>query len=82
MDADSSVFNKLPYKKYGQPLNVGEEVDCQVQAYIKDLREAGVPVNTAIVIATGKGIVMDKAGDTSIASPDINIYLTKTELNI
>lgn len=75
MDADSSEFNELPYKKYGRPLNVGEEVDCQVQAYIKDLREAGAPVNTAIVIATGKGIVMDKANDTSIASPDI--YLTK-----
>ena len=56
-------------------MNVSEEVDCQVQAYIKNLREAGAPVNTAIVIATGKSIVMDKASDTFIASPDI--YLTK-----
>ena len=64
--------------KYGQPLiNVGKEVDCQVQAYIKDLREAGTPVNTAIVIATGKGIVMDKTSDTFNASPDIYVYLTK-----
>ena len=46
-----------------------------MQAYIKNLREAGAPINTAIVIATGKGIVMDKASDTSIASPDT--YLTK-----
>ena len=75
LDTDSSEFNELPYKKYGRPLNVGKEVDCQVQAYIKDLREAGAPVNTAIVIAVGKGIVMEKASDTSIASPDI--YLTK-----
>ena len=75
MDADSREFNELPYKKYGRSLNVGEEVDRHVQAYIKDLREAGAPVNTAIVIATGKGIVMDKASDTSIASPDI--YLIK-----
>ena len=43
--------------------------------YIKNLREAGAPVNTAIVITTGKGIAMDKASDTSIASSDI--YLTK-----
>ena len=50
----------MPYKKYGQPLNVGKEVDCQVQPYIKDLKEAGALVNTAIVIVTGKGIVMDK----------------------
>ena len=46
-----------------------------MQAYIKNLREADAPVNIAIVIATGKGIVMDKASDTFIASPDI--YLTK-----
>ena len=77
LDADSSEFNELPYKKYGQPLNVGEEVDSQVQAYIKDLREAGAPVNTAIVIATGKGIVIDKASDTSIASISPDIYMTK-----
>ena len=77
LDENSSAFNELPYKKYGRPLNVGEEVDCQVQAYIKDLREAGAPVNTAIVIATGKGIVMDKTSDTSNASPDIDVYLTK-----
>ena len=57
---------------YGRPLNVGEEVYRQVQAYniIKDLREAGAPINTATVKATGNGIVMDKASDTSIASPD------------
>lgn len=75
LDANSSEFNKLPYKKYGWPLNVGEEVDCQLQVHIKDLREASTPVNTAIVMATSKGIVMDKASDTSIASSDI--YLTK-----
>ena len=75
LDADSSEFNELPYKKYGRPLNVGEEVDSQVQAYIIHLREAGAPVNTAIVIATGKGIVMDKASDNSSAS--LNISLTK-----
>ena len=75
LDADWSYFNELPYKKYGRPLNVDKEVDHQVQAYIKNLREAGAAVNTAIVIATGKGIAMDKDSDTSIASPDI--YSTK-----
>ena len=46
-----------------------------MQAYINNLREAGAPVNTAIVIAAGNCIVMDKASDTFIASLDI--YLTK-----
>ena len=77
LDENSSAFNEFPYEKYGQPLNVNEEVDCPVQAYIKDLRETGAPVNTAIVIVTGKGIVMDKISDTSNASPDIDVYLTK-----
>ena len=77
LDKNSSALNELPYKKYGQPLNVGEEVDCRVQAYIKDLREAGASVSTAIVIAMGKGIVMDKTNDTSNASPDTDVYLTK-----
>ena len=59
LGTDSSEFNELPHKKYGRPLNVvGKEGDCQVQIYIKELREAGAPINTAI--ATGKGIVMDK----------------------
>ena len=75
LDEDSSKLSELPYKKIGRPLNVGEEVDHQVQAYIKELREAGAPVNTAIVIATGKGIVMERASDASIATPDV--YLTK-----
>ena len=37
MDADWSDFNKLPYKKYGRSLNVDEEIDYQVQAYISKI---------------------------------------------
>ena len=32
LDVYSNKFNKLPYRKYDQPLNVSEEVDSQVQA--------------------------------------------------
>ena len=32
LDLYRSKFNKLPYKKYGRPLNVSEEVESQVQA--------------------------------------------------
>ena len=32
LDLYRSKFNKLPYRKYGRPLNVSEEVDSQVQA--------------------------------------------------
>ena len=30
LDENTSAFNELPYKKYGRPLNVGEEVDCRI----------------------------------------------------
>ena len=46
VDADSSDFSELQYKKIGRPLNVGKEVDRQVQAYVKKFRKASAPVNT------------------------------------
>ena len=45
-------------------------VKCKLKS-IKNLREAGGPANSTIVIATGKGIAMDKESNISIANPDI-----------
>ena len=42
-----------------RPLTLGD-IDSEVQLYIRALRAAGTPVNTAIVIAAAKGIVMTK----------------------
>ncbi len=44
----------IPVKKRGRPLLIGDDLDNQVQAYIKDLRKSHAAVNTAIVIAAGK----------------------------
>ena len=55
-------------------MNIGEKIDSQVQAYIKHLRENGAPVNTAIVIAVAKGILIE---DTSMPCADTMSYLTK-----
>ena len=44
----------------------------QVQEYIKDLRKAGSPVNTQIVIATAQDIILSK--DANLLS---NIELSK-----
>ena len=74
LSAGGSDFKELPCKKIGRPLNIGEKVDSQVQAYIKHLRENGAPVNTAIVIAVAKGIIMK---DTSMPRVDATSYLTK-----
>ncbi len=44
----------IPVKKRGRPLLIGDDLDNQVQACIKDLRKSHAAVNTAIVIAAGK----------------------------
>ena len=52
----------LPLKKTGRPPMIGEELDRQVQEYIRYFREPGIDavVNTDVVIVTGNGILMSK----------------------
>ena len=52
----------LPTKPQGQPLLLGEELDKCVQDYIKNLREIGGVVNTAIVVGAANGIVAQSSG--------------------
>ena len=47
----------LPKKKMGRPLLLGDELDKQVQEYIKSLRSGHAVVNTAIVLGVAEGIV-------------------------
>ena len=49
--------SELPNKKMGRPLLIGEELDRQVQEYLRYLREQGSAVNSAIAIATAEGVV-------------------------
>ena len=51
---------ELPHKKEGRPLLLPDELDCQVQEYLKELRKRGSTINSAIVIATAQGIIMNK----------------------
>ena len=53
------VVRELVLRKRGRPLLLGNELDVQVQAYVNALHLNGGIVNTAIVIATGEGIVKD-----------------------
>jgi len=51
-------LKELPRKKkQGKPLLLGNELDVQVQEY---LREQGTAVNTAVVMASAEGIVKSK----------------------
>ena len=64
----------LQFKKTGRPLMIGEELDRQVQEYIRYFRKPGIGavVNTDEVIATGNGILMSK--DANLLS---SVTLTK-----
>ena len=66
-------FKALPCKKISRPLNIGEKIDSQVEAYTKHQRKKGASVNTAIVIAVAKGIIMK---DTTMPCIDAMLYLT------
>ena len=67
---------KLPGKKRGRPLLLGEEMDTQVEVFLKQLRENGAVVNTAIVMATAEGIVRNH--DSSLlASNGGSVVITK-----
>ena len=53
----SNKVEELPSKKTGRPLLIGEELDAQVQQYVKESRKRGLPINTAVVVAAGLGVV-------------------------
>ena len=57
-DPNAHLVNVLPAKKRGRPLLLGEEIDCQVQSYLRALRAGGGVINTAIARAAARGIVM------------------------
>ncbi len=63
-------------KKRGVPLKLGLEMDRQVQAYLRTLREKGGIVNTAIAMASTRGIML-KLDRISLAEFGGHVSLTK-----
>ena len=53
------LSQELVDRKRGHPLLLGSDLDQQVWAYVNALHLNGGIVNTAIVIATGEGIIKD-----------------------
>lgn len=58
--AAAAEFQELPCTKTGRPLLLPETLDTLVQEYIKKLRKHGATVSTAVVVATARGIIMNK----------------------
>lgn len=63
VDGLQEQIEELPRKKTGRPLLVTEELDTQIQEYIKDLRKRGLAINTSIVMDSGRGIIMNKVAN-------------------
>ena len=51
------VLESLPPKKRGRPLLLSDNLDTQVQAYIRVSRAQGCVVNSSLVIAGAMGII-------------------------
>ena len=56
-------ISRLPEKKRGRPLTLGE-LDGKVLQYVRSLQRAGTLVNARIVIAAAEGII--KATDRTV----------------
>ena len=56
---NSTALEELPSNKRGRPLLFGRELDDQVITFLKAFRTNEAPVNTAVVMACGEGIVMN-----------------------
>ena len=57
LNLDGEV-TELPRKKRGRPLMLGEELDNRVQELVSEIRDAGGIINTRIVRAVAKGVVI------------------------
>ena len=69
------VVHELPRMKSGRPLLLRDELDGQVQEYIKELRTRGTAVSSSVVIAAAEGIIMNK--DANILRENGGIKLTE-----
>ena len=69
-------LQELPWMKEGQPFLLPDELDYQVQEYVKELCKYGLPINTAVVVASTQGIIMNKNPDLLSSSGAGGIKLT------
>ena len=63
-------------KKPGRPLLLGDDLDKEVQAYLRNLRKAGCPVNTAVTVGAATGLVRRKDSNL-LAANGGHILLTR-----
>ena len=52
--------DKIVSRKCGRPLALGKELDDDAQKFVKALRKAGTPINTAVILAAVERIITAK----------------------
>ena len=70
------TIEKLPEKKTGRPLMLGDTLDKEVQAYIQETRKVGGVVNARIAIACATGILR-RRNSNLLAVNGGHVVLTK-----
>ena len=74
---EAPEVNRLPLKKRGRRLLIGEKLDGEVKAYIQAVRNMGGVVTTTITIAVGRAIV-NRADRSLLAENGGPITLSKS----
>jgi len=57
---EDSHDEKLPLKKQGRPLLLGDSADLKLQQYILKVGERSGGVSSALVMAAAKGLILNK----------------------
>ena len=75
-DGKDTTIKKLPEKKTGRPLILGDALDKEMQAYIQETRKVGGVVNARIAIASATGILR-RRNSNLLAVNGGHVVLTK-----
>ena len=75
-NGEELLIKDLPQKKRGRPFLLGEQLDNQVEKYLKTLRDKGGVINTAIVMACAEGVITNHDSNL-LASNGGYITITK-----
>ena len=70
-------MTKLPSKKHGRPLLLGEKLDTEIKCYIQAVHEGGGVVTLTITMAVATAIV-GKHDRTYLKENGVLVMITKT----
>lgn len=79
--AGMDTLSTLESRKRGRLEKLGDELDNEVNSYIKDLRNAGSPINTSMVISPGQGLLSAFGGSNDQTKEWARSLLDRVDYN-